>query len=124
MAKEETAPKAVKPDVANERGPVSDTPADKGREVVTDGAKRAKAQWDKETGGRKSSIIVPGSNDSVDIAKLTYEGNKVSVWTTSDTSLPPDFVIVNPPTQVYIDKDNVVENPLGVIAHAINGATK
>lgn len=123
MAKEETAPKAkVAPDAEIIR-PVSGKPA-KADAPVTDGAKRAKDQWDKETGGRKSSIIVPGSNDSVDIAKLTYEGNKVSVWTTSDTSLPPDFVIVNPPTQVYIDKDNVVENPLGVIAHAINGATK
>lgn len=123
MAKKETAPEPVKPDVAKDR-PVSDKPVDKTEELVTDGAKRAKAQWDKETKGKRSQITIPGSTDSVEIAQLTYEGNKVSVWTTSDTTLPPDFVIVNPPTKVFIDKDNIVENPLGVIAHAINGATK
>lgn len=123
MAKKETAPEPVKPDVAKDR-PVGDKPVDKTEELVTDGAKRAKAQWDKETKGKRSQITIPGSTDSVEIAQLTYEGNKVSVWTTSDTTLPPDFVIVNPPTKVFIDKDNIVENPLGVIAHAINGATK
>jgi len=95
---------------------------------VLDGAKQAADQWARESKGSKDAgeskhaVKIPGADGYVFIAKLEYEGNKVSVWTSSDTNLPPDFVIVNPPTQVFSSKDNIVENPLGVIAHTINGA--
>lgn len=104
-------------------------PASPPQKPVLDGAKQAADQWareskaSKDAGVEKHAVKIPGGEGYVFIAKLEYEGNKVSVWTSSDTSLAPDFVIVNPPTQVFLSKDNIVENPLGVIAHTINGAS-
>jgi hypothetical protein len=124
MANEETAPqidKRVRPDVAQD---VNRMPEKAAEARVTDGAKRAKAQWDKESKGDKHAVTIPGSDAFVQMSKVEVVDNTVYVWTSSDTSLPADFVIVNPPTQVYIDKDTSVENPLGVIAHAIHGATQ
>lgn len=84
-----------------------------------------KAEWAKlhnESG--KMAVSVPGSAASVGISRIDVVDNVVSVWTSEDTTLPPDYVIVNPPTAVFIDKNTSIEDPLGAIAHIINGAKK
>lgn len=93
----------------------------------TDGPKKVKDAWAKSrvtTGKGKQPVAVPGSKASVDISKITTSGNVVSVWTSDDTTTPPDYVIVNPPTAVYLDSQTTVEDPLGAIAYIINGAAK
>lgn len=89
------------------------------------GPGRVKAAWAKENVGTgKQAVAVPGSAAAVEISKIDVVDNVVSVWTSEDTTLPPDYVIVNPPTAVFIDKNTSIEDPLGAIAHIINGAKK
>ncbi len=90
-----------------------------------EGPGRVKAAWAKEYAGvGKQAVAIPGSASSVSISKIEVADNVVSVWTSEDTNLPPEYVIVNPPTAIYVDKNTSIEDPLGAIAHIINGAKK
>lgn len=105
--------------------PQVDKQADKaGPKDKNDGPARVKKEWDEKHAGKgKQAISIPGSESAVSFTRMDVEGNKVSIWTSEDTTTAPQFVIVNPPTAVFIGKDNVIEDPLGAIAHIINGAS-
>jgi hypothetical protein len=88
-------------------------------------AKKVKDGWDKmQKVNGKGSVHLPGTRRSVEMKNVVVEGNKVSVWTSSDTSLPPDFVVVNGPTEVLNEHGILIEDPLTALALAIDGVTK
>lgn len=86
--------------------------------VTDDGAQNAAdllAQWtDLRSADTGTFVDVPGTNNTVQFADMQVDGNKVSIWTSSDSGLPPDFVVVNPPASA---------DPLTAIAIAIDGAS-
>jgi hypothetical protein len=88
-------------------------------------AKKVKSKWDdlKKVDG-KGYVHIPGTKRSVEMKNVEIDGNKVSVWTSTDTSLPPDFVIVNGPTEVLNEHGIIIEDPLTAIALAIDGVSK
>jgi len=88
-------------------------------------AKKFKDSWAKHKSTDSTGrVSVPGSNRSVDLTKVETDNEKVSIWTSSNPSGAPDFVIVNPPTEVYNAAGNLIEDPLTAIALIIDGATK
>jgi hypothetical protein len=107
---EPKAPKAPKPDK------VIDNKAN---------AQKVKAKWDdlKKDDG-KGRVSLPGTRRSVEFNHIEVVDNKISVWTSTDKSGAPDFVIVNGPTEVLNEYGILVEDPLTAIALAIDGVTK
>lgn len=93
-----------------------------------DGAAAAasfKARWSESK--KKSGLgdlPVPGGKRAIQVSKVEAEGNKVSIWLTTDPTLSPDFVIVNPPTEVFNSEGVLIEDPLSAIAFLIDGASK
>lgn len=78
--------------------------------------------WDGVFKGDPVSVTVPGAFEDIVFEKLTTESNRVSVWVSGSTSESPDFVIVNPPTEVAVTSSESESNPLGAIAVSIQGA--
>lgn len=74
--------------------------------------------------GTEATVAVPGSYDSVHINRLERTGTTYRVWVNGNTQASPDFVIVNPPTQIINNLGKIEENPLGAIALAIYGAMR
>lgn len=92
----------------------------------TDGVQQIQDAWTSASDGT-SAVSVPvygQQNSNVTIASLQTSGNVVSVWTSTDPSLPPDFVIVNPPTQVATSATEAFSDPLGALAVIIDGASQ
>lgn len=93
---------------------------------LTDSVQQIADAWVAADGGT-STVSVPvygqqGAN--VQITEIQTSGNVVSIWTSSDTTLPPDFVIVNPPTQVATSATESFSDPLGALAVIIDGASQ
>lgn len=96
--------------------------------VAVDNVANAKAfqnEWQsrQEDGNPTVSVSLPGTNRSVDMGHVEVTANVISVWTSTDHTLPPDFVLVNAPTSVPNDHGIMVEDPMTAIALAIDGAT-
>lgn len=72
------------------------------------------------------SAIVPvyGTKDTVTITHLERDGNVVKVWTDGNIEVSPDYVIVNPPTEIITGPETTIEDPLGAIVQAIHGANR
>lgn len=88
-------------------------------------AKAFKAKWDKlKAGDPSGSVAIPGARRSVEMRHVEVDKNVISVWTSSDKSLAPDFVLVNAPIEVRAGDGTTVEDPMTAIALAIDGATK
>lgn len=80
--------------------------------------------WDEVFHGEPVSVTVPGTFEDITFDKLTTEENRVSVWVNGSTSESPDFVIVNPPTEVALPRTDTVFDPIGAVAVSIQGALK
>lgn len=80
-------------------------------------AKKFKDEWLKlKENDERGRTSIPGTRRSVEFTHVEVTDNVVSIWTSSDKSLSPDFVIVNPP--ISADSD-----PLTDIAIVIDGAS-
>lgn len=84
----------------------------------------AEASIESLLNGEEASVGIPGTSAVLRIKRLTVEKNVVSVWTNSSTQDAPDYVLVNPPTEVQVGPNTFVEDPLGAIAQAIHGAAR
>lgn len=91
--------------------------------IVSEGT-LTEASMDSLLNGDEASVGVPGSDAVLHIKRLTVEKNVVSVWTNSSTQDAPDYILVNPPTEVQVGPNTFVEDPLGAIAQAIHGAAR
>lgn len=95
---------------------------------VVDHTKNAKAfkdEWDKRKKVMsKVSVSLPGTRRSVDMSNVEVSDNVISIWTSSDSTLPPDFVFVNAPTSVLNEHGIIVEDQMTAIALVIDGATQ
>lgn len=80
--------------------------------------------WDEMYHDEPVTITVPGTFEDLSFDKLTTEENRVSVWINGSESESPDFVIVNPPTEVALPRADTVYDPIGAIAVSIQGALK
>lgn len=93
-----------------------------------DGAANAKKfhdAWGKlKKTDDKARVSLPGTRRSVEFVKVEVADKKVSIWTGDATDREPDFVVVNPPTEVRNSEGALVEDPLTAIALIIDGATK
>jgi hypothetical protein len=93
-----------------------------------DGAANAqsfKDKWEalKATTGL-GDLRVPGTVRYVSVSKVEALNNKVSIWISTDHTLPPDFVIVNLPTEVVNSEGELVDDPIAAVALVIDGASK
>jgi hypothetical protein len=118
---EEVAPAApIKPATKEPKEPKPDKVVDNKAN-----AQKVKSKWDdlkKEDG--KGRVHLPGTRKSVEMNHIEVVDNKVSVWTSTDKSGAPDFVIVNGPTEVLNEYGILVEDPLTAIAIAIDGVSE
>lgn len=114
----------AKPEAVSENGAVPE----KKPVRPFDGAENAKKfrdQFDKvKDGSGKSQVSIPGTRRSVAMTKVEADGKTVSIWTGTDTAGSPDFVVVNPPTDIVGTNNQLIEDPLTAIALLIDGATK
>lgn len=94
--------------------------------ALTDSVQQISDAW-TQAGGGSSTVSVPvygQQTSNVRITEIQTSGNTVSVWTSGDPSLPPDFVIVNPPTNVATSATESFSDPLGALAVIIDGASQ
>jgi hypothetical protein len=77
-----------------------------------------------KTKNDKAQVGVPGSRRSIEFTKVDVDDKKLSIWIGEDTDKEPDFVVVNPPTEIKNSAGALVEDPLTAIALIIDGATK
>lgn len=88
-------------------------------------ARAFKDEWTKQSNrGQSVRVSLPGTRKSVEMNHVEVKDNVISVWTSTDPSLAPDFVLVNAPTEVMNEHGIMVEDPMTAIALAIDGATK
>lgn len=93
-------------------------------EDFTANAKKFKEKWDVlKKGDDLGRTAIPGTRRSIQLSNVEVSNNKISVWTSTDKSQAPDFVIVNPPTTVINESGVEIEDPLTAIAIAIDGAS-
>ena len=107
-------------------------PVPKGSNLTgKEAAALVKSQWDeraavlpKDRKSFKVSVAIPRTTDSLAVSNLDIEDNVVKVWLNDNISGEPDYVIVNPPTEVVTSQNVTVTDPLGAIAQVINGVQK
>lgn len=95
--------------------PVKNPKAEKAtKEDIETGVGKVKKAWEEKSKDGKLNVKSKGGR-MVAMSKVETVDNVVRVWTSEDTTLPPDYVIVNPPVE---------EDPLEAIATAIDGVSK
>ena len=120
---EATTPVTPEPATPRVREPKAPLP----ERVVDNKANAAKfkQKWDDlKKQDKEARVHLPGTRKSIRFSHVEVVDNRISVWTSSDSNLPPDFVIVNGPTEVVNEHGIIIEDPLTAIAIAIDGATK
>ena len=88
-------------------------------------AAKFKEKWaERRSSDGKTRVHLPGTRRSVEMSHVEVADNVISVWTSTDKSAAPDFVIVNAPTEVTNDHGVSVEDHLTAVALVIDGVTK
>lgn len=92
---------------------------------TTDPLKPLREAWEKKQEESNTVLVVDPSGDGLVIyRRMEFEGAKVSIWTLDYEGDEPEYVVVHPPTQYYINKNQLVEDPLVALTVAILGAKR
>ena len=88
-------------------------------------AAKFREKWaERRDSDGKTRVSLPGTRRSVEMSHVEVADNVISVWTSSEKTASPDFVLVNAPTEVSNANGIFVEDHLTAIAIAIDGAKK
>lgn len=74
--------------------------------------------------GNPVMVGVPGTHDVINFTRIKQDGTTVSIWVDGNTQERPDYIIVNPPTEIVNASGESEKDPLGAIALAIYGAKR
>lgn len=79
--------------------------------------------WDaRSNNGEQTAIPVHGAYETLMFNRVETSGNTVSVWVGENSTESPDYIIVNPPTDIILSNNETKTDPIAAIAVAINGA--